>query len=550
MNALRILLPAVALLLAAAPAPAQDVGVAAAVNQSAQSTRNAAVRTIGLGDNVIYNERIETNAVGLVQLLLADGTTFTIGPNSSLIIDSFVYNPDAGTAQVAATLTKGVLRFIGAATSKTENGVAITTPVGVVGIRGGVTDINMSPPAGTPPHISMIFGSAVTLSNGGNVVGRLFEAGYSLALTGGNIQTLKTPAEWSSAIQQALSSNPGQTGGAPQSPSNTTVANSGIASVNSGATNPEPPVPLPPINRPETLGEGIITGLPELPELPQHPSTSLNGYAGGIFELGSAVNPQVLQAGVISTSLAGVNELTSITFDANGNPVSGLLSMVFIEGCVGPCAVQFKIDPTGSTVTAIGESGVILTAPITASLVGHEQVALPTGVNYCACAFLEWGFWNAQGTIVDPETGAAGTIAINNGTWAVAKDHSTIAELNTLGNVSATFNGHAVGTYSDPSANISPTVTAGNMQMNWSFGNRTGTIAITNFGGQNLNGVIIGDPSVPGFIGNLSGSTAGTTGVATGSFVNEGNVIASGVHGNFGATNGTWTGTGIFMGQR
>ena len=194
MTALRALVPALALLLAAAPAAAQDVGVAAAVNQSALSVQpNTVVRTIGLGDNVIYNERIDTNNDGLVQLLLADGTTFTVGPNSSLVIDSFVYDPAAGTAQVAATLTKGVLRFIGAATSKTPDGVAITTPVGVVGIRGGVTDINMNPPAGIPPHISMIFGNSVTLTSGGQLLGRLFEAGYSLALMDGNIDTLQDP---------------------------------------------------------------------------------------------------------------------------------------------------------------------------------------------------------------------------------------------------------------------------------------------------------------------------------------------------------------------
>ena len=159
-----------------------------------------------------------------MQLLLADGTTFTVGPNSSLVIDSFVYDPEAGTAQVAATLTKGVLRFIGAATSKTPDGVAITTPVGVVGIRGGVTDINMNPPAGIPPHISMIFGNSVTLTNGGQLLGRLFEAGYSLALIGGSIDTVKTPGRWASAIQQALSSKPGQTGGAPKSANNANVA--------------------------------------------------------------------------------------------------------------------------------------------------------------------------------------------------------------------------------------------------------------------------------------------------------------------------------------
>lgn len=546
---MRILLPALALLAAAMPATAQDVGVAAAVNQSAQGTRpNLAVRTIGLGDNVIYNERIDTNDIGLVQLLLADGTTFTVGPNSSLVIDSFVYDPEAGTAQVAATLTKGVLRFIGAATSKTENGVAITTPVGVVGIRGGVTDINMSPPPGMPQHVSMIFGNSVTLSNGGDVIGRLFEAGYSLAASGGGIETVKTPPEWASAIQQALSSNPGQTGGAPQSPTNTTVANSDLDDVNSGNTNPEPPTPQPPLNRPDELGDELITDLPDLPELPQR-AGKLNGFAGGIVKVWDPANPGPYTGSLISLSVAAANELTNIAFDANGNPVSGLLTMVLLDNCNGTCVVQFNIDPLGSTVSTLDQNGNVVSWPIQADLLRHDEVSLPTGVNYCQCDFLNWGFWNAHGTVTDPATGLAYPIDVDNGTWVVAKDYSTPAELNTLANVTATFNGHAVGTYTDAAANVGPTLTAGNMMMNWSFGNRTGTIDITGFGGRNLNGTLVGDPSLPGFIGNL-GDGGNTTGFATGTFVNDHGTIARGVLGDFHAGDGNWTGTGIFMGQR
>ena len=61
-----------------------------------------APKTIYLGDEIIHNQKITTDAKGLLQILLADGTSFTVGPNSSLTINSFVYDPDAGTAKVVA----------------------------------------------------------------------------------------------------------------------------------------------------------------------------------------------------------------------------------------------------------------------------------------------------------------------------------------------------------------------------------------------------------------------------------------------------------------
>ena len=72
---------------------ATKVGVAAAVNLDAKSTRSGATKIISLGQNVIHNEKISTDAEGLVQILLVDGTTFTVGPNSQLTIDEFVYDP-------------------------------------------------------------------------------------------------------------------------------------------------------------------------------------------------------------------------------------------------------------------------------------------------------------------------------------------------------------------------------------------------------------------------------------------------------------------------
>ncbi len=146
------------LFIAAAPQQgfaASEVGVAAAVNQSAVGTAPGAhVRTIALGDNVVFNESVETNADGLVQILLADGTAFTIGPNSALTIDSFIYDPSANTASVAATFTKGVFRFVGGRTSKT-GGATINTPIGEIGVRGAIMS-GSSANGSEPDHVDLV----------------------------------------------------------------------------------------------------------------------------------------------------------------------------------------------------------------------------------------------------------------------------------------------------------------------------------------------------------------------------------------------------------
>src|SRR5438045_2613140 len=90
------------LLAPASVALAQErVGVTGAVNQVATSTRpGASVRRLVLGHELIFNERITTAQAGQTQLLFLDGSAMTIGPNSDLLIDQFVYDPRAGTGKL------------------------------------------------------------------------------------------------------------------------------------------------------------------------------------------------------------------------------------------------------------------------------------------------------------------------------------------------------------------------------------------------------------------------------------------------------------------
>ena len=114
---------------------AEKVGVAAAVEPDAFSGQGTPLK---IGKSVFYNERISTSSSGLVQVLLVDGSTFTVGPGSSLVIDKFVYNPNKKTGEMVATFSKGTMRFVGGRLSKNDGGVRVKTPAGQLAIRGGI----------------------------------------------------------------------------------------------------------------------------------------------------------------------------------------------------------------------------------------------------------------------------------------------------------------------------------------------------------------------------------------------------------------------------
>ena len=123
-------LAAIALVGLAHEAHADKVGVAAAVNPDAFSSLAGKPQTqLNIGKSIFYNERINTTGSGLVQVLLVDGSTFTVGPGSDLVIDKFVYDAQKGVGKISASFSKGVMRFVGGKISKNEGGVSVNTPV-------------------------------------------------------------------------------------------------------------------------------------------------------------------------------------------------------------------------------------------------------------------------------------------------------------------------------------------------------------------------------------------------------------------------------------
>jgi hypothetical protein len=127
--------------LAAAPAMAQQVGTATAVNPTTESTPPGS-NTVNLtvGANIVHKERIHTTPSGTVQLLFVDKSTLSIAPNTNILIDEYVYDPNSNSGHMLTNLTEGALRFVGGALSH-QGEASITTQDAAIGIRGGTVTV-------------------------------------------------------------------------------------------------------------------------------------------------------------------------------------------------------------------------------------------------------------------------------------------------------------------------------------------------------------------------------------------------------------------------
>src|SRR5262245_36641635 len=120
-------------------AMADKLGVAAATKDDVQGFMGAAPRALAAGSEVFANERVRTGQEATAQLLFLDQTSLSIGPQSEIKLDRFVYNPERGTGTLALSASKGAFRFISG--SQNPNSYAIKTPGATIGVRGTSCDL-------------------------------------------------------------------------------------------------------------------------------------------------------------------------------------------------------------------------------------------------------------------------------------------------------------------------------------------------------------------------------------------------------------------------
>ena len=120
---------------------ATQAGVSAAVRGQVEvyAIDDDTGRQANSGEDIFLGDEIASYEDAGMQLMLLDETIFTIGADTDITIDDFVYDPATGAGEVAASVTKGVFRFVtGNIAQGDPEDMTVDLPVGTIGIRGTI----------------------------------------------------------------------------------------------------------------------------------------------------------------------------------------------------------------------------------------------------------------------------------------------------------------------------------------------------------------------------------------------------------------------------
>lgn len=134
------------LVFAASVSLAAPVGEATRVVRFAYQTETASSRSpLYRLDPIHEGALLETVPSGAMQVRFGDDSVLTLGSNSRLRVDRFVYAPGASGEQ-SLSLARGVFRFVSGTIPK--NSVRLNTPTVSIGIRGTILKVQVNEDGG------------------------------------------------------------------------------------------------------------------------------------------------------------------------------------------------------------------------------------------------------------------------------------------------------------------------------------------------------------------------------------------------------------------
>lgn len=129
-----------------------SVSVAAPVGEATRIVRYAYQTDAASGRSPVYRldpiqegALLETVPSGAMQVKFSDSSVLTLGSNSRLRVDRFVY-AQAGSGEQSLALARGLFRFVSGTIPK--NSVKLTTPAVSIGIRGTILKVQVNEDGG------------------------------------------------------------------------------------------------------------------------------------------------------------------------------------------------------------------------------------------------------------------------------------------------------------------------------------------------------------------------------------------------------------------
>src|SRR5262245_61129050 len=133
----------------AASAAAQDKPVIGRIKVSSGAAfvvRDGTQAPAQVGQVLYEADGIRTGGDGKIGVTLTDDTRLSLGPNSELKLDKFLFAPADSTFSLVVRFVKGAATYVSGRIAKlAPDAVRLETPASIIGVRGTTLAIQVQP---------------------------------------------------------------------------------------------------------------------------------------------------------------------------------------------------------------------------------------------------------------------------------------------------------------------------------------------------------------------------------------------------------------------
>jgi hypothetical protein len=127
--------------------PGDTIGVVRISEGKASIHRGTQDLPAPVGTKLLAGDILSTGPDGSMGVLLRDNSSLSIGPQSSIAIQGFLFAPAEGKMSLLARLAKGTMAYMSGIIGKlAPESVRFETPVATIGIRGTCFTVSAGEP--------------------------------------------------------------------------------------------------------------------------------------------------------------------------------------------------------------------------------------------------------------------------------------------------------------------------------------------------------------------------------------------------------------------
>jgi len=115
----------------------ETIGHIQTIRGEASILRNSKTEAVLKGAPVYRGDTIKTAKTGAVGIVLTDETTFSLGPDSTITLKDYVFNPKESKFSIIARMAKGTFSYLSGMIGKlSPESIHLEIPEATIAVRG------------------------------------------------------------------------------------------------------------------------------------------------------------------------------------------------------------------------------------------------------------------------------------------------------------------------------------------------------------------------------------------------------------------------------